>query len=165
VLAERSRQVLALDVSDQMLERARDHNAHLGNVRWILGDGTTLSPIADASVDVCFSTVVLQHIPDPEIVLGYVREVGRVLRPAGWAALQVSTDPVIHRPRGGGGAARRLAALAGRGPRGQRHAAWLGAPVEVSAVRAAARDGAMTVERVWGEGSQYTQLLLRRASS
>jgi hypothetical protein len=36
--------------------------------------------------------------------------------------------------------------------------------VEVSAVRAAARDGAMTVERVWGEGSQYTQLLLRRAA-
>ncbi|MGB9184386.1 MAG: acyltransferase family protein [Solirubrobacteraceae bacterium] len=163
VLAERSRRVLALDVSDQMLERAREHNAHLDNVRWILGDGTTLSPIADASVDVCFSTVVLQHIPDPEIVLGYVREVGRVLRPAGWAALQVSTDPVIHRPRRGAG--RRLAALVGRGPRGQRHAAWLGAPVETSAVRAAARDGAMTVERIWGEGSQYTQLLLRRASS
>jgi peptidoglycan/LPS O-acetylase OafA/YrhL/SAM-dependent methyltransferase len=162
VLAERSREVLALDVSDQMLERAREHNAHLGNVRWILGDGTSLAPIADASVDACFSTVVLQHIPDPEIVLGYVREVGRVLRPAGWAALQVSTDPAMHRPRGG--AAGRLAALTGRGPRGQRHAAWLGAPVEVSAVRAAARDGAMTVERVWGEGSQYTQLLLRRAS-
>ncbi|MGH2867677.1 MAG: acyltransferase family protein [Solirubrobacteraceae bacterium] len=162
VLAGRSREVLALDVSDQMLERAREHNPHLGNVRWILGDGTTLAPIADASVDACFSTVVFQHVPDPEIILGYVREVGRVLRPGGWAALQVSTDPAIHRPRGG--VTRRLAALAGRRPQGQRHPAWLGAPVEVSAVRAAARDGAMTVERVWGEGGQYTQLLLRRAA-
>jgi SAM-dependent methyltransferase len=160
VLAARSREVLALDVSDEMLARARQHNPHLTNVRWILGDGVSLAKIPAASVDACVSVVVLQHIPDPEVTLGYVREVGRVLRPGGWAALQVSNDPTIHRLRPL--IRMRLLALAGRAPRGQRHPAWLGSPVQLPALAAAAREGGTDVERVWGEGSQYCQVLLRR---
>lgn len=76
-----------------MLERARALHAQLTNVKWIHGDGESLSGIADASVDAVFSHVVFQHIPDPRITLGYVREMGRVLRPGGWTAFQVSTDP------------------------------------------------------------------------
>jgi SAM-dependent methyltransferase len=160
VLAARSREVLAVDVSDEMLARAREHNGHLKNVRWILGDGVSLAGIPAASVDSCVSVVVLQHIPDPEVTLGYVGEVGRVLRPGGWAALQVSNDPAIHRPRRRLGP--RLRALVGRAPGGQRHPAWLGSPVELPALTAAARAAGTDVERVWGEGSQYCQVLLRR---
>ena len=160
VLAGRSSAVLALDVSDEMLARAREHNAQLEQVRWILGDGVSLAGIEDGSVDACVSVVVLQHIPDPLVTLGYVREVGRVLRPGAWAALQVSNDPAIHRPRGG--VATRLLALLGHGPKGQHHPAWLGAPVDLSALEQAAREASMELERVWGAGSQYCQVLLRR---
>lgn len=68
-----------------MLELAREHNPALDAVEWIHGDGTSLEPLADASADACFSQVVFQHIPDPEITLGYVAEMGRVLRPGGSA--------------------------------------------------------------------------------
>ncbi len=163
VLAARSREVLAVDVSDEMLAQARQHNPHLTNVRWVLGDGVSLGGIPAASVDCCVSVVVFQHIPDPEVTLGYVREVGRVLRPGGWAALQVSNDPAIHRPRRPVGP--RLRALLGRAPRGQRHPAWLGSPVQLPALISAAREGGTDVERVWGEGSQYCQVLLRRPSN
>ena len=139
VLADRARSVVALDVSDEMLARARELNPRLSGVRWALGDGRTLSVCEPASIDACVSTVVLQHVPDAAITLGYVRELGRVLRSGGWAALQVSTDPAVHRPRGG--LRGRLAALAGRGPRGQRHRAWLGAPVTVAGASAGRRRG------------------------
>src|SRR5687767_2957871 len=43
VLAERCRRVTALDVSGEMLARARELNAGLGNVEWVLGDGTSLA--------------------------------------------------------------------------------------------------------------------------
>lgn len=160
VLATRADRVIALDVSDEMLAAARRHNSELQRVRWLLGDGFSLSPLADASVDACVSVVVFQHIPDPAITLGYVREVGRVLRPGGWAVLQISNDPAIHVPRNP--LRKQLQALLGLAPGGQRHPAWLGSHVELAALRDAATGAAMDVERVSGEGSQYCQALLRR---
>jgi ubiquinone/menaquinone biosynthesis C-methylase UbiE len=141
--------VIALDVSDEMLARASSLNPDLVNVRWLLGDGQTLAGVDDATVDACVSIVVLQHVPDPEITLGYVRELGRVLRPGGWAALQVSNDPAIHRPRDP--LIQRARALIGQAPKGQRHPAWLGSHVELPALRQVAQENGTELERVWGE--------------
>src|SRR3954451_4628644 len=93
VLAGRARHVVALDVSAEMLARAQELNAGLDNVEWVHGDGRTLP---DVRVDVAVSFVVLQHVPDPAISLGYVRELGRALNPRGWAVLHVSNDPSVH---------------------------------------------------------------------
>ncbi len=160
VLAVRSQRVLALDVSDEMLARARDLNPNITNVHWMHGDGRTLTGVGDSSVDACISIVTLQHVPDPSITLGYVRELGRVLRPGGWGALQVSNDPEVHRPRIG--LVWRTKSVLGFAPRGQRHPAWLGSHLELDALRAAAASSGLTVERVWGQDSQYCQVLLRR---
>jgi SAM-dependent methyltransferase len=161
VLSARAAEVVAVDVSDEMLRRARELSPELANVQWVLGDGVSLAALADASVDACVSVVVLQHVPR-DVTLSYVRELGRVMRPGGWAALQVSDDPAIHRPRPGLGP--RLRALAGRAPRGQRHPAWLGSAVGLPQLTRAAAASSLAVERVWGEGEQYCQVLLRRLS-
>jgi SAM-dependent methyltransferase len=160
VIAERVASVQALDVSGEMLTIAQNENAALTNVVWIRGDGTSLTGIADASADAVVSHVVFQHIPDPQITLGYVREVGRVLRPGGRAALHVSNDKQVHQWRASLG--ERLRTLVGRSPKGQTHEAWTGSAVELDDVRAAAADGGMTVDRVVGEGTQYMVLRLRR---
>ena len=162
VLAARAATVLAIDVSEEMLKRARDLNAELQNVRWLHGDGSSLAPIADASADACVSHVVLQHIPDAEVILGYVREMGRVLRPGGWTAFQVSNDPEIHRPRRGLQA--RVRSLLGRGPGGQDDRAWLGTSVELESLRAAARSAGLQIEQIVGEGSQYCLVRARRTA-
>lgn len=162
-LAARAGEVIALDVSDEMLARARELNPQLERVRWVLGDGVSLHPIPGESVDACVSIVVLQHVPDPAITLGYVREVGRVLRVDGWAALQVSNDPAVHRPRDG--LVLRSRALVGLAPKGQRHPAWLGSHVELPALRAAALEASLELEKVWGEGSQYCQVLFRKRTA
>jgi len=160
-LAPRARQVIALDVSGEMLALAREHNPRLANVRWLHGDGTTLHPIADASADACLSHVVFQHLPDPAITLGYVREMGRVLRPGGWAAFQLSTDPALHRrPRRR--PSHRLRALVGRAPRGVADPAWVGAAVEMDALAATAASAGLRLERVVGAGTQFCAVLARR---
>ena len=89
--------VHAIDISSEMLDRAKEYNAELENVTWVHGDGTSLGGIPDAIADALVSHVVFQHIPDPQVTLGYVRDMGRVLKPGGWAAFQVSNDPSIHR--------------------------------------------------------------------
>lgn len=166
VLAERGRAVRALDVSRRMLELAREHNGHLDNVEWILGDGMSLAPIETESADVCHSHVVFQHVPDPATTLGYVREIGRVLRPGGWAAFQVSNSPDIHRPAP---VWRRLPAFAlglfGRAPRGQAHPAWLGSSVDLSELETATAAGGATLERVIGAGTQWCLILLSKPAA
>jgi SAM-dependent methyltransferase len=160
VLSERAESVKALDVSAEMLEQAREHNAQLANVEWVHGDGTSLAGIPDGQADLVVSHVVFQHIPDPQITLGYVREIGRVLKPGGLAGFQVSNDKTVHRPRSGVGD--KVKAALGRAPRGQTHAAWLGSAVEVDDLRAAASDGDMDIEKLVGEGTQYLLVRLRR---
>jgi SAM-dependent methyltransferase len=161
-IARRAGRVTAVDVSPRMLEIAREQNEGLANVEWLLGDGETLAGIADASAEVCFSHIVFQHIPDPQVTLTYVREMGRVLRPGGFALFQVSNAPDVHR-RPYEGPRRRWAALRGRWPRGQRAPAWVGSPVDLDDLRAAAADARLEVDRIVGEGTQFCFVRARRA--
>jgi SAM-dependent methyltransferase len=158
VLAERAQEVFALDVSSAMLRRARELNPQIENVRWMHGDGTSLAGIGDGAADACVSHVVFQHIPDPRTVLGYVREMGRVLRHGGWAAFQVSNDPDLHRPW----RSPLLPRLLGSAPRGRRHPAWVGSAIDLGALRESAAQAGLSVERVWGEGTQFCIVRLRR---
>jgi SAM-dependent methyltransferase len=162
-LARRARSVRALDVSPQMLERARELNRDLANVEWVLGTGDSLEGIASASADVCYSDLVFQHIPDPAVTLAYVGEMARVLRPGGWAGFQVSTVPSLHRRPPPRARVRQLVRSAlGRGPRGQSHPAWLGSSIDLETLRRAAADAGLVTERVVGEGTQFCHVLLRR---
>ena len=162
-LAARAEHVQALDVSEAMLARARELSPGLDNVEWLPGDGTSLAGVESAGADACVSYVVFQHLPDPGLTLGYVREMGRVLRPGGWAAFQVSDDSSIHRPRRGRERmATALRGLLGRGPRGQANAAWRGSAVDMAELGAVANEAGMELERAVGEGTQFCLVLLRR---
>ena len=153
--------VHAIDVSKEMLERAREYNVELEDVTWVHGDGTSLAGIPDRVADGLVSHVVFQHIPDPQVTLGYIRDMGRVLKPGAWAAFQVSNDPDVHRPRKGV-LKRRLVRVVGREPKGAEDPAWLGSAVDLDELGAVARESGMDVERVEGAGTQFCIVCLRR---
>ena len=153
-IAKRAARVTALDVAPRMIEIAREHNADVENVEWVVGDGESLAGIADESADACLSYVVLQHIPETSVILGYVREMGRVLRPGGWAVFQVSNARDIHKPHFHG-PRRRWASLRGWMPKGQRDPAWIGTWVDLDDLRAAAGERGLELARVTGEGTQF----------
>jgi SAM-dependent methyltransferase len=161
VLATRAEHVWAFDISSEMLQRAREAVGDLTGVDWVHGDGTTLHPVEDGAATACFSFVVFQHVPDPEITLGYVREMGRVLRPGGWSAFQISNDPNIHKARetGIGG---RVKAMVGREPKGMSHPAWLGSAVDLEDLERVADVAGLDVERVEHAGTQFCLVLLRK---
>jgi ubiquinone/menaquinone biosynthesis C-methylase UbiE len=87
--AELYGRVIAVDVSDEMLRLGRGNLPGVGNVEWVLGSGVDLDVVPDRSVDEVFSYITLQHVPNPAVVLRYLEEAGRVLRPGGLGALQV----------------------------------------------------------------------------
>jgi SAM-dependent methyltransferase len=75
--------VCAIDISPEMLARACQIHAERKNIRWLLGNGFDLSCVDTDSMDLVFSYLVLQHLPDESLVFRYVSEMLRVLRPGG----------------------------------------------------------------------------------
>src|SRR4051794_12645716 len=144
-LARDAARVIAIDVSSEMLDQARELNPGLDNVEWVHGDGESLRPVEDASVDGCVSHVVFRHIPDPAITLGYVREMGRILRPGGFSAFELSNDPTPHQRRQRSRKERLLAAV-GRAPKGTADDEWLGSYVDLDELRATASKAGLETE-------------------
>jgi SAM-dependent methyltransferase len=162
-LASRASHAYGIDISAEMLERAQRHHADLRNVEWLHGDGRTLQPVSDTSIDVCVSHVVFQHIPDPQITMGYVREMGRVLKAGGWAVFQVSNSAAAHESQRGAKAhLGKLRSAIGRAPAGQHDPAWLGSAVDLDELRDVGRGSGLGVERVIGEGALMCMVLARR---
>ena len=154
VLAERAAHVHAIDVSAEMLEQARGLNAHLTNVSWHHGDGTTLQPIEDA---LGRRGRVPRRLPAHPRPAGHAR-LRRRDRPGAAARRlgRASRSPTIRRFTGRAvGLAQRVKAAVGRAPRGQDEPEWLGSAVDLDDVRAAAMEGGLDVERVAGEATQF----------
>src|SRR3712207_56898 len=82
--------VVVLDLSPEMLRRAHEHNDSWNNLPWLPGAGRSPAGSEHASVDGAASHVGFQPIPDRRVTLGYVEELGRVLKRGAWAAFGVS---------------------------------------------------------------------------
>ena len=76
-------EVVGVDPSPILLERARALAADAGNLSFREADGRAL-PFADAAFDAVVFHTTLCHVPEPERALV---EAHRVLRPGGWLAV------------------------------------------------------------------------------
>ena len=85
--------VHAVDVSAEMIARAKRLLSDQDNVTLHLNNGLDLAAIPGESIDFAFSHLVFQHIPSAAVVENYVREVYRVLRPGSLFKFQVQGAP------------------------------------------------------------------------
>lgn len=79
-LAKLFGEVDAVDVSGEMIERARQALHDCSNVRLYQNNGVDLSMFGAEEFDYAFSGIVFQHIPSKSFVENYIREAQRVLR-------------------------------------------------------------------------------------
>jgi SAM-dependent methyltransferase len=93
-LAQHVGQVTGVDISPSMLAKARELDTSAGRCVFVLNESTDLSFVPSRSVDVVYSSLVLQHMPK-DLAHGYVREFARVLAPGGVAAFQVASRPTL----------------------------------------------------------------------
>lgn len=101
-LAKRFGTVEAIDISGEMIKRAKELQARLGigNVHFQVGNGKDLSAYPDEVMDFVFSYIVFQHIPGISIILNYVREIGRVLKRGGLFRFQLNGYRRLELPFG-----------------------------------------------------------------
>ncbi|HWG08655.1 MAG TPA: class I SAM-dependent methyltransferase [Solirubrobacteraceae bacterium] len=92
------RRCLGLDISERMVEQARELGTGIANCDFAVHDASDLAALQSASFDLVVSRLVLQHIPSAETKARYIAEFVRVLRPGGLVAFQLpSRIPVRHR--------------------------------------------------------------------
>jgi len=87
-LAPRVARVVGVDLSEEMLRRARDHCGGLPNVELHSTDGD-LGFLPDRAFDFVFSHIVFQHLPRKAYAERYFREAFRLLVPGGVFRVQV----------------------------------------------------------------------------
>ena len=94
-LAERFESCVGVDISERMVEGARECNAHLDNCSFQVNSGVDLSQFDDARFDLVYTSIVLQHVPERAAIDSYIGEFVRVLRPGGLLVFQLPS----HIPR------------------------------------------------------------------
>jgi SAM-dependent methyltransferase len=82
-------EVHAVDVSGEMVARARTALQDRPNVTFYQNNGCDLTVVPPLVFDFAYSSHVFQHIPSREVIETYVREVYRLLRPGALFKFQV----------------------------------------------------------------------------
>ena len=141
-LSARIAGVVGVDISAEMIGRARRALADRGNIDLFVTTGR-LKPVADGSLDFVYSFIVFQHVPTKKAVSLYIREAARVLKGGGVFRFQVD------------GRAR---------PEESRAGTWLGVWYEPEEIKREIVESGFVVEDLWGEGTHYLWVTARRQS-
>jgi SAM-dependent methyltransferase len=161
-LAGRFETVIGVDVSVEMLRRARDIASH-PNVTFLLGDGSSLGQIRNGVADFVLSFTVFQHIPSAPVIERYIAEAGRILRSGGTFVFQWNNTPGSLRWM-----IRRVLLSTGerlgvsREAYGRNASEFLGSRVSMSRIRHALDRAGLKIERVRGEGTLYAWVWAKR---
>ena len=86
-------EIHGVDVSDEMIARARERLKGIPHAHAHAGSGSDLAQFADSSFDYVYSYAVFQHIPSRDVVFSYLHEAVRVLKPGGLVRAQVNGLP------------------------------------------------------------------------
>lgn len=133
-------EIHGIDVSDEMVQGARERLANIPNAHVHRSGGADLAGFADESFDFVYSHAVFQHIPSREAIFGYLREACRVLAPGGVFWFQANGSPgVTESPD-----------------------TWRGARIGDREIAAFARDAGMLLMAVEGPATQYMAVTMQK---
>jgi SAM-dependent methyltransferase len=86
-------EIHGIDISDEMIRLAAERLRGIPHAHVYHTEKSDLSMFADSAFDFVYSYAVFQHIPSREVVLGYLAEARRVLKPGGILKCQINGLP------------------------------------------------------------------------
>ncbi len=133
-------EIHGVDVSDEMVRKAREKLSHVPHAHVHLTTGADLAAFADESFEFVYSYAVFQHIPSRDVVFDYLGEARRVLKTGGIFRFQVN-------------------GLAGRM---LRYDTWSGVRFSAAEIAEFARQNDFQLLALEGARTQYLWVTLRR---
>jgi SAM-dependent methyltransferase len=85
-----------VDISPEMIRQSRELNRDKPACRFFVG-GPDLRPFPDASFDLIYSNVTLEHVPEREAIELYIREFVRTLKRGGLLVFQLPSGMSLWR--------------------------------------------------------------------
>jgi SAM-dependent methyltransferase len=137
------REIHGVDVSDEMIKLARERLRNTPNAHPHHTSGSDLGQFPDAKFDLVYSYAVFQHIPSRDVVMSYLREAARVLKPGGILRCQLNGLP----------------------PHARQYDTWSGvriAPREITDFAREANLQLLALEQIW---TQYMWITCRKAGA
>jgi SAM-dependent methyltransferase len=137
------REIHGVDVSDEMIKLAGERLRNTPNAHPHHTSGSDLSQFPDAKFDLVYSYAVFQHIPSRDVVLGYLREARRVLKPGGILRCQLNGLP----------------------PHARQYDTWSGVRIAPQEITDFARENnlqLLALEQIW---TQYMWITCRKAGA
>jgi SAM-dependent methyltransferase len=125
-------EIHGVDVSDEMIRLARQRLADIPHAHFHATNGSTLAQFASESFHFVYSYAVFQHIPSRDVVLEYMREIRRVLKPGGVFHGQFNSRAHAGDPD-----------------------TWTGVCFSADDIRAFTRENGLQLMYLEGEGTQY----------
>lgn len=136
-------EIHGIDVSDEMVRRARANLRGIPHAHVHHTSGADLAPFADDSFHFVYSYAVFQHIPSRDVVMQYLSEAARVLRPGGILRAQIN----------------------GLDPGGTEYTTWSGVRISADEVRSFARQHNLQLLSLEGTRTQYMWTTMRKRGS
>jgi ubiquinone/menaquinone biosynthesis C-methylase UbiE len=87
---------VGIDVSEKMVDLAREFNADRPQCEFIASAAPAL-PFTDKSFDFVYSVLVLQHLPQKSMILGYIAEFIRVAKDSSVIVFQLTNEVPLRR--------------------------------------------------------------------
>jgi SAM-dependent methyltransferase len=126
-------EIHGVDVSDEMIAQAKLKLRGIPHAYAHHASGSDLALFPDDYFDFVYSYAVFQHIPSAEVVFSYLRETMRVLKPGGFARLQINGLPKTAKA----------------------FTTWEGVRIEADQIRAFTREHGVLLLSLNGAGTQY----------
>jgi len=92
-LSDEFAEIHGIDISDEMIRLASERLRGIRQAHVHHAEKSDLSMFPDESFDFVYSYAVFQHIPSREVVLGYLADARRVLKPGGILKCQMNGLP------------------------------------------------------------------------
>ena len=135
-------EIHGVDVSDEMVGMARDQLRDISHAHVHQNSGADLTLFPAESFHFVYSYAVFQHIPSRDVVLNYLRESARVLKPAGVLCCQLRGRAQTETPD-----------------------TWDGCAFSRNDVFEFARASGLQLQWIYGVGTQYMWVTARKPTS
>jgi SAM-dependent methyltransferase len=139
-MAQHFGEIHGVDVSDEMIARAAANLRAIAHAHVHHTSGADLAAFADESFHFVYSYAVFQHIPSRDVVMRYLSEARRVLRPGGLLRVQIN----------------------GLDKEARQYDTWSGVRISADEVRGFARENDIQLLALEGARTQYMWATMRR---